>query len=92
MTITSDLRSAPRREPIELRLADRNDELQYVLWASVNDAGIICYSMTRPTGSTPNALSNLQHRSPFPRKAVKGWQHEALLAASSGLYRVSELR
>ena len=38
------------------------------------------------------SVSNLQLKEIVPKKAVPGWQEDAIAAAGSGLYTVEEVR
>lgn len=84
--------SYPRSEPIEIRLADRNDQVVFVLVASVLDNGVLFTSLTGPNDHTMHSISSLQARGIMPRKAVKNWQDEMIAFAASGLYKVKEIR
>lgn len=78
-------------EPVEIRLADRNGTVRYVITGAVHANGLLSLVMTSPDG-TVNALSNLQSKAMFPRKAVPGWQAELVDYATAGLYQVNEVR
>ena len=78
--------------PIELRLANPrlNGVYVYTLW--VDGHGIIRHSLDDGRGGSPQSVSNLQLKEIVPKKAVPGWQIEAIAAAGSGLYEVEEVR
>lgn len=79
-------------EAVEVRLVDRTGAVTYVLTGYRTDRGTVGHSLVKPGSSVPHALSNLQTRGVFPGKAVAGWQHEFVAAASVGLYRVGLVR
>ena len=92
-------------EPIEIRLG-RNDAataassrlqpvgfpalLVLALW--VDGHGIIRTSLDNGRGGASQSISNLQLTEIMPKKAVAGWQAEAVAAAGSGLYEIGLLR
>ena len=83
---------APVGTPIELRLggAWTKNKFVYTLW--VDGHGIIRYSLDNGRGGSSQSVSNLQLKEIVPKKAVPGWQVEAVAAAGSGLYDVEEIR
>jgi len=83
---------APVGTPIELRLVNRTGETEkvYTLW--VDGHGIIRHSLNNGRGGPSLSVSNLQLKQIVPKKAVPGWQVEAIAAAGSGLYEVEEIR
>ena len=82
----------PVRHPIELRLKNPNlkDRFVFTLW--VDGHGIIRHSLDNGRGGSSQSVSNLQLKEIVPKKAVPGWQVEAIAAAGSGLYDVEEIR
>ena len=80
------------RTPIELRLGNPrlNQGYVYTLW--VDGHGIIRHSLDNGRGGSSQSVSNLQLKQIVPKKAVPGWQVEAIAAAGSGLYDVEEIR
>jgi hypothetical protein len=84
----------PVDEPVEIRVCSRRDPdvAKYVLSAWRNEHGTVGSSLTDANGSTPQHLSNLQMKQPYPRKAVAGWQAELIDAVASGLYPILEVR
>ena len=92
-------------EPIEIRLGrngaatDASPRLQPVgfpatlvlaLW--VDGHGMIRTSLDNGRGGASQSISNLQLTEIMPKKAVAGWQAEAVAAAGSGLYEIGLLR
>ena len=77
-------------DPLEIRLTSRSGSLVLALW--VDGHGIIRTSLNNGRGGSPQALSNLQLTEVMPRKAVPGWQAEAVAAAASGLYEIDLVR
>jgi len=92
-------------EPIEIRLGrngaatDASPRLQPVgfpavlvlaLW--VDGHGMIRTSLDNGRGGASQSISNLQLTEIMPRKAVAGWQAEAVASARSGLYEIGLLR
>ena len=64
--------------------------LVLALW--VDGHGMIRTSLDNGRGGASQALSNLQLTEVMPRKAVPGWQAEAVAAAASGLYEIELVR
>ena len=89
---------APVRNPIELRLKNPNlkdrarQEFVFVFTLWVDGHGIIRHSLDNGRGGSSRSVSNLQLKQIVPKKAVPGWQVEAIAAAGSGLYDVEEIR
>lgn len=83
--------TTPTDTPVEIRISYRSGKVE-VLSAWRTDAGTVGYSLTPASGSTPLALSNLQAKGTYPRKAVPGWQAEVVAYAKTGLGTVSEVR
>ena len=83
---------APVGTPIELRLGNPrlNERFVFTLW--VDGHGIIRHSLDNGRGGSSQSVSNLQLTQIVPKKAVAGWQVEAIAAAGSGLYDVEEIR
>lgn len=87
---------APVGTPIELRLwnprmnGGRGQRFVFTLW--VDGHGIIRHSLDDGRGGSSQSVSNLQLKEIVPKKAVPGWQVEAVAAAGSGLYDVEEIR
>jgi hypothetical protein len=77
-------------EPIEIRLTSRSGSLVLALW--VDGHGIIRTSLDNGRGGASQSISNLQLTEIMPKKAVAGWQAEAVAAAGSGLYEIGLLR
>jgi|TARA_R100000049_G_C1914392_1_gene61005 hypothetical protein len=77
-------------EPIEIRLTSRSGSLVLALW--VDGHGIIRTSLDNGRGGASQSISNLQLTEIMPKKAVPGWQAEAVAAAGSGLYEIGLLR
>jgi len=77
-------------EPIEIRLTSRSGSLVLALW--VDGHGIIRTSLDNGRGGVSQSISNLQLTEIMPKKAVAGWQAEAVAAAGSGLYEIGLLR
>lgn len=93
MSTTHTTRAWPDpAEPIEIRLDNPRIRRQYKLVAWRTEAGVITHYMTVLTGTTPESVSNLQPKLPFPGKAVLGWQAEFIEAAASGLFDIAEVR
>ena len=78
--------------PIEVRLggAWTKNKFVYTLW--VDGHGIIRTSLDNGRGGASQSISNLQLTEIMPKKAVAGWQAEAVAAAGSGLYQIGLLR
>jgi hypothetical protein len=94
-SLHSYTRDSPIDESVEIRLFHKNlmhPEERFVLTASVDNRGLIQYNMTRNGVGVRESLSNLQAGGVFPRKAIPGWQIEAIGAAASGLYHIVEIR
>ena len=83
----ADMRVA---EPIEMRLTSRSGSLVLALW--VDGHGMIRKSLDNGRGGASQSLSNLQLTEVMPKKAVPGWQAEAVAAAGSGLYEIGLIR
>jgi hypothetical protein len=83
---------APISTPIELRLVNRTGETEYVYTLWVDGHGIIRHSLDNGRGGPSLSVSNLQLKEIVPKKAVPGWQVEAVAAAGSGLYGVKGIR
>ena len=83
---------APVGTPIELRLGNPrlNERFVFTLW--VDGHGVIKHSLDNGRGGMSQSVSNLQLTQIVPKKAVPGWQVEAIAAAGSGLYDVEEIR
>jgi hypothetical protein len=84
---------APVGTPIELRLGSTTHyarTLVFTLW--VDSHGIIRHSLDNGRGGSSQSVSNLQLKQIVPKKAIPGWQIEAVAAAGSGLYDVDEIR
>jgi hypothetical protein len=79
-------------DPIEIRFADRQGKIKYVLCASITSQGTIHYALDNGKGGPPESLSNLQSQGIFPKKAVAGWHQDVQVAAQAGIYRVHEVR
>ena len=77
-------------EPIEIRLTSRSGSLVLALW--VDGHGMIRTSLDNGRGGASQSISNLQLTEIMPKKAVAGWQAEAVAAAGSGLYQIGMLR
>ena len=77
-------------EPIEIRLTSRSGSLVLALW--VDGHGIIRTSLDNGRGGASQSISNLQLTEIMPKKAVAGWQAEAVAAAGSGLYEIGLIR
>ena len=69
----ADMRVA---EPIEMRLTSRSGSLVLALW--VDGHGMIRKSLDNGRGGASQSLSNLQLTEVMPKKAVPGWQAEAV--------------
>ncbi len=80
----------PRDEGEQPEPADRQNRYVYTLW--VDGHGIIQHSLDNGRGGPSLSVSNLQLKQIVPKKAVPGWQGEAVNAADSGLYNVEEIR
>ena len=78
--------------PIELRLVNRTGETEYAYTLWVDERGIIQHSLDNGRGGPSMSVSNLQLKEIVPKKAVPGWQEDAIAAAGSGLYTVEEVR
>ena len=78
--------------PIELRLGGAWTEDRFVFTLWVDGHGIIRHSLDNGRGGASHSVSNLQLKEIVPKKAVLGWQVEAIAAAGSGLYDVEEIR
>ncbi len=78
--------------PVELRLVNRTGETEYVYTLWVDGHGIIRHSLDNGRGGPSQSVSNLQLKEIVPKKAVPGWQEDAIAAAGSGLYTVDEVR
>lgn len=84
--------TTPLGEPIEIRTVDAMGN-RYVLVAWLDaDTYTIGYDYVSASGSTPYALSNMQAKLTFPRKAVPGWQREVFNFVASGLGTIEEVR
>ena len=87
-------------DPLEIRLTRlrpsiggatiRGEGFVLALW--VDGHGMIRSSLDNGRGGASQALSNLQLTEIMPRKAVPGWQAEAVAAAASGLYEIDLVR
>ena len=82
----------PVRHPIELRLGGPWTTQRFVFTLWVDGHGIIRHSLDNGRGGSSQSVSNLQLKEIVPKKAVPGWQVEAIAAAGSGLYDVEEIR
>ena len=78
-------------EPVEITLTKR-DGTKLVLLGVRTDQGTVSCSLATASGSTNQALSNLQSKGTLPRKAVSGWQEELIVFAGAGLYPVTSYR
>jgi len=78
--------------PVELRLGNPRLNRRYVYTLWMDGHGIIRHSLDDGRGGSSQAVSNLQLKEIVPKKAVPGWQVEAIAAAGSGLYEVEEIR
>ncbi len=83
----ADMRVA---EPIEMRLTSRSGSLVLALW--VDGHGMVRKSLDNGRGGASQSLSNLHLTEVMPKKAVPGWQAEAVAAAGSGLYEIGLIR
>jgi hypothetical protein len=83
---------APIGTPIELRLGDAWTTDRYVFTLWMDGHGIIRHSLDNGRGGMAQSVSNLQLKQMVPKKAVPGWQAEAVAAAGSGLFEVEEIR
>ena len=89
MSTVDDL---PIGSPIELRLGNPRQPERFVFTLWVDGYGIIRHSLDNGRGGSSQSVSNLQLKQIVPKKAVPGWQVEAIAAAGSGLYEVEEIR
>ena len=82
----------PVDTPVEIRLgsARQPDRFVFTLW--LGDHGIIRHSLDNGRGGPSQSVSNLQLKAILPKKAIPGWQADAIHAAASGLYDVEEIR
>jgi len=82
----------PVDTPVEIRLGGSwtSDRYVFTLWRDGH--GIIRHSLDNGRGGPSMSVSNLQLKQIVPKKAVPGWQVEAVAAAASGLYGVEEIR
>ena len=78
--------------PIEVRLGGAWTEDRFVFTLWVDGHGIIRHSLDNGRGGSSQSVSNLQLKEIVPKKAVPGWQVEAVAAAGSGLYEVEGIR
>lgn len=78
--------------PIEIRLSSRRLPNEYVFTLWVDGHGIIRHSLDDGRGGPSQSVSNLQLKEIVPKKAVPGWQQEAIAAAGSGLYTIEAIR
>jgi hypothetical protein len=81
-------------ETVEVRITVGTGTLEkmFVLTAWKAQNGTVGYSLSLGSGGVSEALSNLQSRQVFPRKAVPGWQREVIEFAKAGLGTVKEIR
>jgi hypothetical protein len=88
-------------EPIEIRLdreharngnTIRPGATPYVLVAYRTERGTIGHDLSIGGAGQSEAMSNIQSKAVFPRKAVKGWQAEVVAFAEASLYKVVEVR
>lgn len=82
----------PVSTPIELRLVNRTGETEYAYTLWMDGHGVIRHSLDNGRGGPSMSVSNLQLKQIVPKKAIPGWQGEAVNAAASGLYEVEEIR
>lgn len=89
--------TTPVGEPVEIRLdrtpraAVAHERQPYVLTAANHD-GLISYNLSLAGDGFPHAMSNLQCKGTWPRKAIAGWQAEVVETAGTGIYRIAEIR
>ena len=82
----------PVDTPVEIRLGSPRQPERFIFTLWRDGHGIIRHSLDNGRGGSSQSVSNLQLKAILPKKAIPGWQAEAIHAAASGLYDVEEIR